>query len=44
MLHLATSASGDKPTVVLVHGAFAESSSFIEQAAAETAAATAGVV
>ena len=28
MLHLATSPSGDKPTVVLVHGAFAESSSW----------------
>ena len=27
-MQLATSASGDKPTVVLVHGAFAESSSF----------------
>jgi pimeloyl-ACP methyl ester carboxylesterase len=28
MLHLSTSPSGDKPTVVLVHGAFAESSSW----------------
>ncbi len=28
MLHLTPSASGDKPTVVLVHGAFAESSSW----------------
>lgn len=28
MLHLTASSSGDKPTVVLVHGAFAESSSW----------------
>ncbi len=28
MLHLATSPTGDKPTIVLVHGAFAESSSW----------------